>query len=722
MEHIFNMAFPITDPTWIFFIVLCIILFAPIVLGKLNIPHIIGLIIAGVLIGEHGFHVLDRDSSFALFGNVGLYYIMFLAGLEMNMENFRSIRTKAIVFGVLGFVIPMVMGFYANVWLLGYAAIPAILMAAMYASHTLVSYPIVTRYGVSRHRSVSIAVGATAITDSLTLFVLAIVSGQFKGDGADSLSWLWLVVRVIVLGGFIIYSFPRIGRWFFRHYSNSVVQFIFVLAMVFLSAGLMKMVGMEGILGAFLAGLVLNRLIPHVSPLMHNLEFVGNALFVPYFLIGVGMLIDLRVFFGSIVALEVAGVMIVMSLISKWAAAWTTRKLCRLGKVEGRMLFGLSTARAAATLAVVMVGYNIILPDGSHLLGIEVLNGAIALILVTCIVSSFATEKASRKLALSDATPGDGGKSGEKERILISIANPETVEHLVNFSLLVRDPKLTDNLVALNVINDNTTSPGKSRMGKRSLSQAVQIANAAGVVVKAMSRYDLNIASGIIHTQKEQEATDVIVGLHHKANMMDSFYGGLTETLLSEVHREIVIVKMLMPLNTIRRIVVAVPPKAEYESGFSKWVDQMAKISSALGCRTHFHATERTLECMRGLLYSHIVNNKVRLIPMDSWDDLLMLSTEVNYDHLLVIVSSRRGSISYNTSFEKLPSQVSRYFSNNSLIMLYPDQFGEPTPLQAFADPMSSHVNAVSYIDTLKRQIAVMRRLLSRLIRKARRS
>ena len=322
MEHLlgFHISFPITDPTWIFFLVLSIILFAPVILSRLNIPHIIGMIIAGILIGEHGFNILARDSSFRLFGNVGLYYIMFLAGLEMDMANFKSIRGKAIVFGILGFIVPMVLGYAANAWVLGYAVVPSLLIASMYASHTLVSYPIVLRYGVSRQRSVSITVGATAITDCLTLIVLAILGGQYKEGGGDSLSWLWLILRVAILGWLIVFTFPRIGRWFFRKYNNGVVQFIFVLAMVFLAAGLMKLVGMEGILGAFLAGLVLNRLIPHVSPLMHNLEFVGNALFIPYFLIGVGMLIDLRVFFGQWGMLEVVGVMLAMAFVTKWIA------------------------------------------------------------------------------------------------------------------------------------------------------------------------------------------------------------------------------------------------------------------------------------------------------------------------------------------------------------------------------------------------------------------
>ena len=205
---------------------------------------------------------------------------MFLAGLEMNMADFKKNRGKAVALGLLAFIIPISIGMVTNVLLLKYSLITSILLASMYASHTLVAYPIVIRYGISRQRSVSIAVGGTAVTDTLTLLVLAVISGVFKGE-AGGLFWLWLVVRFVVLGGLIMWLLPRVGRWFFRRYDDNVMQYIFVLAMVFLGAGLMELIGMEGILGAFLVGLVLNRLIPHVSPLMSHLEFVGNALFIP---------------------------------------------------------------------------------------------------------------------------------------------------------------------------------------------------------------------------------------------------------------------------------------------------------------------------------------------------------------------------------------------------------------------------------------------------------
>lgn len=684
-----SLELPITDPTWIFLLVLLIILFAPILLTKLRIPHIIGMILAGLAIGEHGFNILVRDSSFELFGKVGVYYIMFLAGLEMNMADFKKNRGKAVALGLLAFIIPISIGMVTNVLLLKYSLITSILLASMYASHTLVAYPIVIRYGISRQRSVSIAVGGTAVTDTLTLLVLAVISGVFKGE-AGGLFWLWLVVRFVVLAMLIMYFLPRVGRWFFRRYDDNVMQYIFVLAMVFLGAGLMELIGMEGILGAFLVGLVLNRLIPHVSPLMSHLEFVGNALFIPYFLIGVGMLIDVKVIFGGGDALKVAGVMIVVALGGKWIASWLTQKIYRMSVLERELMFGLSNAQAAATLAAVLVGYNIILPDGSRLLNEDVLNGTVLLILVTCIVSSFTTERAARKMAMGEAHPEED-RSREPEKILIPVANPNTIEYLMNLSLVIRDPKQKDNLLALNVINDHSGTEALEQQGKRYLERAAKITASAGVELKCISRYDLNIAAGIIHTAKEHGATDVIIGLHWKVNIVDSFFGMLTENLLKGLHREVMVARFLIPINTLRRIIVAVPPKAEYEAGFQKWVDHFCRMGTTLGCRVHFFANEQTGNLLQGLVKKKHSDTLTEFSRLDEWEDLLLLTGQVNYDHLLVVISARRGSISYDSSFEKLPSQLGRYFTNNSLIVLYPDQLGDPQDALSFSNPQGSN-------------------------------
>ena len=681
----FDFHLPVTDPTWIFFLVLVIILFAPIVLERLRIPHIIGMILAGVVIGEHGFNILARDSSFELFGKVGLYYIMFLAGLEMNMEDFKSIRVKATVLGLLAFIFPLGIGIWTNLHLLGYSLATSVLLASMYASHTLIAYPIVIRYGINRQRAVSIAVGGTAVTDTLTLLVLAVVGGMYKGETSE-MFWIWLVLKVVVLSVVIMYAFPRIGRWFFRRYSDNVVQYIFVMAMVFLGAGLMEFVGMEGILGAFLAGLVLNRLIPHVSPLMSHLEFVGNALFIPYFLIGVGMLIDVNVLFGHIDSVKVAVVMIIVALLGKWIASWLTQKIYKMRALERELMFGLSNAQAAATLAAVLVGYNIILPNGERLLNEDVLNGTILLILVTCVVSSFITEHAAKRIAMDDAEVSDE-KAQEKEKFLIPVANPETLESLMSLAMVVRDEKQPDNLVALNVINDNNGSVKQEMRGKRSLERAAQIAASTSVRLKTVSRFDLNITTGILHTAKEYEATNIIIGLHCKMSIVDSFFGNLTENLLKNTYLQVMVARFLIPVNTLRRIIVAVPPKAEFEHGFMKWITHMCRMSSQLGCRVHFYAHPQTLGYIRGYIQKKHKDTRVAYSELEDWDDLLLLTGQVNYDHMLVILSARRGPISYDSAFERLPMQISKYFNNNSIMLLYPEQKGDPNESLSFSDP-----------------------------------
>ena len=682
-----NIHFPVTDPTWIFFLVLIIILFAPMILGRLRIPHIIGMILAGVVVGKYGFNILERDSSFELFGKVGLYYIMFLAGLEMDMDDFKKNRTKGLVFGMFTFLIPMGLGIWSSMGMLGYGFLTSVLLASMYASHTLIAYPIISRYGLSRQRTVSITIGGTAVTVVLALMVLAVIGGMYKGEEVGGLFWALLVAKVVLLFGLIIFLRPRISRWFFRTYEDAVMQFVFVLAMVFLGGGLMELVGMEGILGAFLAGLVLNRFVPHVSPLMNRLEFVGNALFIPYFLIGVGMIIDVRCLFTEGEALKVALVMTVVATFSKWLAAWITQKIYGMKRVERSLIFGLSNAQAAATLAAVLIGHGIIMENGERLLNDDVLNGTVVMILFTCIISSVVTERAARKMVTQENLT-EGGEGKEQERILIPVANPETIEGLVGMALMMRHPKQKESLVALSVINDNNTSETKELIGKRNLERTAMVAAAADASVKTVLRYDLNIAQGIIHTQKEHAVTDIVIGLHRKTNLMDSFFGTMTENLLKGTNRQIMIAKLLMPVNTLRRIVVAVPDKAEYEKGFLKWMTQLCRMGKQLRCRVHFFATEDTLKHLRALTEKQEANTFTEFSLLEEWDDLLLLTGQVNYDHLFVVVSSRKGSISYQTSFERLPSQISKYFANNSLLIVYPDQLGDdPQEIVSFSDP-----------------------------------
>ncbi len=676
---------PITNPTWVFFLVLTIILFAPILLSRLRIPHIIGMILAGVVVGEHGFNILEKDSSFELFGKVGLYYIMFLAGLEMDMEDFKKNRFKGLLFGLLTFSIPMFLGVYSGMYILDYGLATAVLLASLYASHTLIAYPIISRYGLTKLRCVSIAVSGTILTDTLALLILAVIAGMYKGN-LDEYYWFSLSFKVIVFTFIIIFFFPRISRWFFRTHENSITQYIFVLAMLFLGAGLLEWAGLEGILGAFMVGLVLNRLIPHVSPLMNRIEFVGNALFIPYFLIGVGMIIDVHTLFTQGETLKVAAVMTIVAITGKWTAAWLVQKIFGMHKDERQIIFGLSNAQAAATLAAVLVGNRIEISPGVLLLDNNILNGTVVMILITCIISSFAAEKAARNISLDgDLIMPDEGTT-EEEKILIPVSNPETIEGLMGMALLMKDPKRNDGLVALSVINDNNASESVLARGRKSLERTAMVAAAVDVKVATATRFDQSTVSGIIHAVKEYNATEVVIGLHRKATIVDSFFGALAENLLKGMHRQVMIVKCLMPANTLRRIIVAVPVKAEYEAGFLKWIDRLCRMGGQLGCRIHFFAHPETLRYLESYVRKKHKNVRTEFTAFPNWEDLLLLTGQVNYDHLLVIVSARRGSISYSPLFEKLPMQISKYFNNNSLLVLYPDQYGDPQDTLSFSD------------------------------------
>lgn len=678
--------FPITSPTMIFFVVLCIILFAPIIMGKLRIPHIVGMVLAGVAVGPHGLNILAKDSSFDLFGHVGLYYIMFLAGLEMNMSNFRKNRVRTFTHGIMAFVIPMAMGFVINRSILHYSVMTSILLASMYASHTIITYPIVMRYGLTRQRSVTIAVGATAITDTLTLLVLAIVGGMFKGEITGGF-WLMLFLKIAAVFLIIMYVFPRIAKHFFHRHEDNVAQFIFMLAMTFLGAWFMELIGMEGLLGAFLTGLALNRYVPNVSPLMLHLEFVGNAIFIPYFLIGVGMLVNVKLLFGGLAAFHVAGVMILVALTSKWIASLLTQKLFGMRGVERELIYGLSNAQAGATLAAVMVGYNLITPDGQRLLNDDVLNGTVILILVTCIFSSFMTERASKRIALESQAAVPEEDTGDDEKIMVSMKHKETADTLISLATMMRNRVLNRGIVALNVVYDDTNRLKYQERGRSLLEHVVKTANSTGVMVQTQVRIATNIINGIKHAFKEYNASEIIMGMHSGDEEDGKFWGEFIPGLFSGLNRQITIVRCLRPLNTIRRIQVAVPSRAEFEPGFYRWLERLARVAENLECRIQFHAKRETLSLINQYVQNRHPNVRAEYTYMAHWIDMPKLSEGVEDDHLFVVITARKGTISYKSALERLPEELTRHFSGKSLMIIFPDQYGEPVGAMTFAEP-----------------------------------
>lgn len=661
-----NSFFPIADPTWIFFWVLCIILFAPLLFNKLRLPHIIGMILAGLLVGPNGLNILERDDSFELFGKVGLYYIMFLASLEINLQELKEYKAGALTLGLLAFVVPIALGMFTNIVILDYNLVTAVLLASMYASYTLISYPIVARYGLSRLKCVNFVVGGTVITDTLTLFVLAVVGGLFSGE-SNGWFFVLLVLKLVLLTAVIVFFFPRLARYFFRKYNDGTIQYIFVMALLFLGAGMMELVGMEGILGAFITGLVLNRLIPHSSPLMRRIDFIGNALFIPYFLIGVGMIINVKVLFTGGGALVVMIAMVLTALSGKWLASWLTAKAFRMNRDEQMLMFGLSSSQAAATLAAALVGHSIMLPNGEPLLNDDVLNGTILLILVSCIVSSITADRMSRRITVSGSVSDKPVTVSKKT--LLALANPNMVDKLMDLALLLRKENTKIPLSAVTVVMDEQ----ERQMGaaRKVLDSAAQIAASVNVPLLTKLRLTTNLSHGIIHEVKENDYRELIVGFHQKETANDSFLGGVLPELLNGLSSQIIMARIMMPLNTIRRIHITFPGKAEFEAGFGNWVDETARMASGLGCSVSYHGHPDT---MRLIAERVSANDKIDAgyFPTDGGNDLKRLSQIIKPDHLLVIVSARKGSISFRPSLDHVFTQLQRDYQETSVLLIYP--------------------------------------------------
>ena len=676
LPFVISHELPLTDPVLKFLLILVIILSAPLLLNKLKIPHLLGLIIAGAIIGPNGLNLVLRDSSIILSGTAGLLYIIFLAGLEIDMGDFKKNSGRSFVFGMYTFLIPMALGIVAGLYVLHFSMETSILLASMFASHTLIAYPIISKLGITKDKSVTITVGGTMITDMLALLVLTVIVGMATGVIGEHF-WTRLSISIVIFVLFVVIAFPIAGRWFFKHVQDSISQYIFVLVMVFLGAYLAELAGIESIIGSFLAGLSLNRLIPRSSPLMHRVEFIGNSIFIPFFLIGVGMLIDYRAFFTSFDTIKVGIVMIIVATIAKYAAAWLTQKTFRMSVDQRRIIFGLSNAQAAATLAAVMVGYNVILgqtPEGEpiRLLNESVLNGTILMILVTCTMASFSAQRGAHNLAATASSETD--ETGDhKERILIPLSNEDTAEELVNLSLATKSKKNTQHLYALNILHNKVSGDDQQlKKSRRLLENAALTAAATDTHLQELQRYDLNVTNAILSVILEHRITDLVLGLHKEKGIPSSFLGRITEGILDYSDVTTLIYKPAQPLSTMKRHLVVIPVQAEKEAGFPQWVARVWNVIQNTGAKAIFYGSSDTLGRLKTLLGKR--GGEMEFTEFSDWEDFLIVFRDVHKDDNLWIVMSRHNGISFNPSMNRIPGYLNKYFQQNSFILVYPLQ------------------------------------------------
>lgn len=660
---------PLQNPVLIFSLILAIILLAPILLQRIRIPGIIGLIVSGIIIGPAGLNILEKSLFVDVFSTIGLLYIMFIAGLELDLNEFKATRNKSILFGFLTFTIPLGVGFPVCHYLLGFDFNASLLTASMFATHTLVTYPIVSRLGVSKNRAVAITVGGTILTDTAVLILLAVILGSHQG-GLTQEFWIRLGISLVLFSAFMFLVIPRIAKWFFRKLeSERHSHYIFVLSVVFFSAFLAEIAGLESIIGAFVAGLALNKLIPSSSALMNRIEFIGNSLFIPFFLISVGMIVDLSVIMSGPMALIIAGALTVVAIFGKWAAAFLTQMIFGFTKGERKLIFGLSSAHAAATLAVILVGYK------AGILDDNILNGTVILILITCVVASFATESAVKMIVRDSDDDEDLGLNSRlnSEQILIPIANLVNIDKVLDFAVLIKEKKSLNPLAILTVV-PNTDEAGKTIIkAKQGLEKFIMETTAADTQANVMATIDHNPASGISRTSKEIMADIILLGWPQKTGFLEKLIGDKMESILQNTNKTLFICDFQIPLVNHKQLFLIVPPNAEFEDGFALWVSKVAKLSVELSIPINLNCTEETQKAIRSFAKTNKINLTFSFYPFKEWEDFLILSRQITVSDLIIMVSARRGYISHVGHLDKIPSKLERHFTKNNKMVIYPE-------------------------------------------------
>jgi Kef-type K+ transport system membrane component KefB len=656
---------PVTDPVLIFAIVLSAIMAIPVLFRRTNIPPIVGMIIFGIIIGPHALHVLNEGQVMELFGKVGLLYIMFLAGLEIEFVEFRKNSKASIIFGLLSFSVPFALGYGASYYLLEFDFVAASLVGILLASNTLIAFPLIGSLGLSKTSAVTTAVSGTVIADTLVLIILAFLTTMLNGDGEGG--FITFLISFSVFTFVIFFLLPKLSSWFFRNVTlDGTTQYLFVFTMLFVSAFAAELAGAEPIIGAFFAGLALNRLIPHSSTLMNRIDFVGNSLFIPFFLISVGMLIRLDILWMGYLPLVYAVALIILAIAGKWIAAYITKLLFKHTTNEMQTIFGLSSARAAATLAVALIGmrYGVISDD--------LFNATIFLIMVSSLFSSWHTQRYGKLLAIEEKQKEPEETTTLSQRILVPIANPATVKKLIDLAIMIHNPKSADPIYSLAVVKDDKDARKHLAAIQPILEEVKSHAAASGVRVEGFNRLDANIPEAIVKTTLELNASTLILGWSGRDADLSRIFGYMFEAILKATYNQVIISNLPKPLETTTQITVLVPPNASLEYGFKPWVNTLVMLSKEMTAPLMFYANERDYPAIKQQFKFYGIQLKDQNNGYNT-DDFLAQHQQTK-QKLFVLINARQNSLSYNLHHWNLTYKIPQLLPDQNVLMIYPKQ------------------------------------------------
>jgi len=671
IEHIKH-AFetPLSNPVLIFALILFIILLSPILLRKIKIPAIIGLIVSGVIIGPHALNILERNIAVDLFSTIGLLYIMFVAGLELDMNDFGKNKYKSLTFGSFTFLVPIIIAYPLFHFVFGYDPAASSMIAVMMATHTLVAFPVVTSYGIAKNEAVGVAIGGTILTDTAVLVALAVIVG-FSAGVLNEEFWLQMGISFSIFLFIMFVIIPRVAKWFFKKVeAEKTSHYIFVLSIVFFAAFIAEVCGLEPIIGAFMAGLALNRFIPHSSALMNRIDFIGNAIFIPFFLISVGMLVDVSVLINDPRAILIALGLVAVSISGKWSAAFLTQKIFKYSAAQRQLIYGLSGSHAAATLAVIMVGFQ------NDIVGENVLNGAILLILVSCVIATFVAESASKKVVLEgdvDIEPNAKDEAVE-EHIILPIANLNNMQALLDVASLIQSKKSPNPLTVLSVVPNNEMAEINLKKARKNLDSIAKYASGSETEVNIMTTIDYNIAGGISRASKEALATGILIGWPSKTSIIDKLVGGKAESILNLTDVSLFMCRLEKPLVSHKRIVLFVPPMAEAEKGFQYWLSKVILLTQELSLPVKCKCNTRTQNAIEKYLQKRKVSINMTFEDALFYDKIQELNKYLEPEDFAVFVLARTGDVSYDHHFDSFPHRVSDMFPSSNLLLIYPSR------------------------------------------------
>lgn len=664
MNDRFSFPIPFEDPVLIFALVMLIILIAPILFKKIRIPGIVGLILAGALVGPSILGLLERDFTIELLGTVGLLYLMFMAGLSLDLNRFEKLRNRSMGFGTVSYILPAGGAYLLGIYYLDYSVETSLLLGAIVGSHTLLAYPIIEKLGITKNTAVTMSMGGTLVTDTLSLGILAIVAGTVGGEGSPGY-WLGFATSVLIFLVAAVVILPRLGRWFFRNikYENNI-DFVFMVAVLFTTAYLAQIAGLASIIGAFIAGILLNRLVPKSSTLMSRIQFVGNALFIPFFLISVGMLVDVDMLVRYDVW-EKAIAFTVIVFAGKGLAAYAIRHMFKYTKEEGYVVYGLTTPQSAATLAVTLLGYEL------GLFNQVAVNAVVILILFSCLIGPWLVEKYGRVVASQEEekpySPADA-----PQRILVPLANPETSDVIMDIAFMVRDEKSGQPVYPLTVARDGNNVEANVAGGEKMLSHAVIHAASADVPVNPITRVDLNIAKGIARAVEEKRISNIIIGWNGEVSARRRIFGSVLDQLLTEVDEMLMVCKIEKPVNTFKRLIIAVPPFSSLEIGFTGTVRSLKLMAEQMGVEFIVVSTGERDSYVRKAVNKVKPDLEIDFLTIDKWSEIpAWLDQNRGENDLFVLVSSRKGTISWRPGLERLPRVISQKYPELSFITTY---------------------------------------------------